>query len=143
MACYLRISNENQIKELNEKMNNILAQYNDDFKVKNFLDLPLKEQKFIIDNIKLDKDIVKDGALLENVFSLFININCKVPIFIFEKSGDSKSLSMQLIINSMKGTASNNPFFKKLPKIIVHYYQCSLSSKSKEIKMIFNKFWIG
>ena len=139
MACYLRISNEDQRKELNQKMNNILAQYNDDFKVKNFLDLPLKEQKFIIDNIKLDKDIVKDGALLENVFSLFININCKVPIFIFEKSGDSKSLSMQLIIKSMKGTASNNPFFKKLPKIIVHYYQCSLSSKSKEIKMIFDK----
>jgi ABC-type polysaccharide/polyol phosphate transport system ATPase subunit len=107
--------------------------------LKDFLDLPLKEEKFIINNITLDKGIAKNRALLENIFSLFVAINSKVPIFIVGKPGCSKSLSMQLITKSMQGTASEKPFFKKLPKNIIHSYQGSLASTSKGVENIFNK----
>ena len=139
MCYYLRITNKEQRKELNEKMNKIFNQFNDYFKTKDFLDLPIKEEKFIVNNIKLDKGIAKNRALLENVFSLFVAINSKVPIFIVGKPGCSKSLSMQLITKSMQGSASDKPFFRALPKTIIHSYQGSLSSTSKGVENVFNK----
>ena len=51
----------------------------------------------------------------------------------------SKSLSVQLLIKSMQGGLSNNPFFRKFPKIMVYSYQGSLSSTSKGVENIFNK----
>ena len=104
-----------------------------------FLELPLKEERFIVDNIQLDKGIAKNRALLENIFSLFVAINNKVPIFIVGKPGCSKSLSVQLIIKSMQGTASEYDFFKNLPKIMVHSYQGSMASTSKGVENVFNK----
>ena len=134
---YLRITNKEQRKELVEKLNKIL--FNFKLKVKDFLDLPLKEEKFIVNNIKLDKGIATNRALLENIFSLFVAINSKVPIFIVGKPGCSKSLSMQLITKSMQGTASEMPFFKKLPRIIIQSYQGSLASTSKGVENVFKK----
>ena len=59
-----------------------MAKYEQKTKLKNFLDLPLREEIFVVNNIKLDKGIAKNRALLENIFSLFVAINSKVPIFI-------------------------------------------------------------
>ena len=139
VCYYLRITIKEQRKELEIKLNNILKEFGDKFILKDFLDLPLKEEKFIINNITLDKGIAKNRALLENIFSLFVAINSKVPIFIVGKPGCSKSLSMQLITKSMQGTASEKPFFKKLPKNIIHSYQGSLASTSKGVENVFNK----
>ena len=139
MCYYLRITSKEQRKELEQKLNNILAKYEKKTKLKNFLELPLKEEKFIVNNIKLDKGIAKNRALLENIFSLFVAINSKVPIFIVGKPGCSKSLSMQLISKSMQGSASEKPFFKLLPKNIIHSYQGSLSSTSKGVENVFAK----
>ena len=136
ICYYLRITIKEHRKELNQKMNDILNKNGINF---DFLDLPLKEEKFIVNNIKLDKGIAKNRALLENIFSLFVAINTKVPIFIVGKPGCSKSLSMQLIAKSMQGTASEKPFFRKIPKSIIHPYQGSLSSTSKGVKNIFDK----
>jgi len=119
-------------------MNSILKKYNC-FKLNSFLDLPLQEEKFIVKNIKLDKGIAENRALLENIFSLFAAINSKIPIFIVGKPGCSKSLSVQLITKSMQGNVSDNPFFKLLPKPIIHSYQGSLSSTSKGIQNVFIK----
>ena len=139
MCYYLRITDKEQRKELNKKMNDIFNQFNDNFKSKDFLDLPIKEEKFIVNNIKLDKGIAKNRALLENIFSLYVAINSKVPIFIVGKPGCSKSLSVQLITKSMQGSASDKPFFKTLPKTIIHSYQGSLSSTSKGVENVFIK----
>ena len=139
VCYYLRITSKEQRKEFEQKMNKILAKYAKKTKLNDFLDLPLREEKFIVDNIKLDKGIAKNRALLENIFSLFVAINSKVPIFIVGKPGCSKSLSMQLITKSMQGTASERPFFKLLPKNIIHSYQGSLSSTSKGVENVFFK----
>ena len=138
ICYYLRITNKEQRKELEGKMNSILKKY-DCFKLNSFLDLPLQEEKFIVKNIKLDKGIAENRALLENIFSLFAAINSKIPIFIVGKPGCSKSLSVQLITKSMQGNVSDNPFFKLLPKPIIHSYQGSLSSTSKGIQNVFIK----
>ena len=145
VCYYLRITDKEKRNGLSLKMNKFLKEFNNKFvkefnpSFKDFLELPLKEERFIVDNIKLDKGIAKNRALLENIFSLFVAINNKVPIFIVGKPGCSKSLSVQLIIKSMQGTASEHDFFKNLPKIMVHSYQGSIASTSKGVENVFNK----
>ena len=104
-----------------------------------FLIVPEREENFIADNVELEKGIAKNRALLENLFSLFIAINTKIPIFILGKPGCSKSLSVQLINNAMKGSSSTNSFFKRYPKMYVSTYQGSLNSTSEGVKAIFEK----
>ena len=60
-------------------------------------------------------------------------------IFILGKPGCSKSLSVQLINNAMKGSSSTNSFFKRYPKMYVSTYQGSLNSTSEGVKAIFEK----
>ena len=120
---------------LYEKLNEIFMQESQ----KDFLLVPELEENFIADNVELEKGIAKNRALLENLFSLFVAINTKVPIFILGKPGCSKSLSVQLINNSMKGVSSSNLFFKKYPKMYVSTYQGSLNSTSEGVKAIFDK----
>ncbi len=145
VCYYLRITDKEKRNGLSLKMNKFQKEFNNKFfkefnpSFKDFLELPLKEERFIVDNIKLDKGIAKNRALLENIFSLFVAINNKVPIFIVGKPGCSKSLSVQLIIKSMQGTASEHDFFKNLPKIMVHSYQGSIASTSKGVENVFNK----
>ena len=139
VCYYLRITNKEQRNELNQRLNDILNKFEGNVKIKDFLDLPLKEEKFIVKNINLNKGIAQNRALLENIFSLFVAINSKVPIFIVGKPGCSKSLSFQLITRSMQGTASEKPFFKELPRTIIHAYQGSLASTSKGVENVFEK----
>ena len=139
VCYYLRITDKEKRDGLYKIMNQLFKDFNPSFKDKDFLDLPLREERFIVENIKLDKGIAKNRALLENIFSLFIAINNKVPIFIVGKPGCSKSLSFQLITKSMQGSASDNLFFKNLPKLMVHSYQGSMASTSKGVENIFYK----
>ena len=132
ICYYLRISNKNLRDKLEKELNEI-------FIFKDFLKLPKLEEKFIVDNIRIDKGIAKNKALLENVFSLFSGINTKIPIFIVGKPGCSKSLSVQLINKSMKGPSSNNDLFKNLPTLMMFSFQGSLSSTSEGVTAVFNK----
>ena len=141
VCYYLRITNKDSRIILNDKMNKIFKNFEPTNPKlnKDFLDLPLKEEKFIADNITMDEGIAKNRALLENIFSLFVAINNKVPIFIVGKPGCSKSLSFQLLNKSMQGVSSINSFFKYYPKLLINSYQGSLASKSKDVENIFNK----
>ena len=141
LGYYLRLTDfENMGKKglrdiLKEKLNKIFIK---ESKI-DFLKVPKLEENFIADNVELEKGIAKNRALLENLFSLFVAINAKVPIFIIGKPGCSKSLSVQLINNAMKGPLSNNSFFRKYPKMYVSTYQGALNSTSEGVKAIFDK----
>ena len=140
ICYYLRLSNYEQRKELEKRINCILDKFKKNYiDLEDFLNLPIKEEKFIISNIKLDKGIAINRILLENIFALFVAINNKIPIFIIGKSDCSKSLCLKLIIQAMKGSESNNAFFKKYPKIIIHSHKDSFVNKTKYIKNIFKK----
>ena len=135
MCYYLRIKKKEDRKEFAEKMNEIFRK---NFNI-NFLDIPKREEEYIINNIKLPEGIAKNEALLNNLFVLFICITAKIPLFIVGKPGCSKSLSVQLLFKSMKGEDSESAIFKNLPKLYYNSYQGSLASTSQGILKIFQK----
>ncbi len=137
VCYYLRITDNKTRNELENELNKILNKF--DKSLKEFTYVPKKEELYIVNNIELGKGIAKNRALLDNIFSLFIAINNKVPIFIVGKPGCSKSLSTQLINKSMKGSSSRNNFFKGYPRIILNSYQGSMGSTSKGVKKVFKK----
>ena len=135
MCYYLRIRKKEDRKEFVRGMNEIFKK---NFEI-NFLDIPEREEEYIINNIQLPDGIAKNEALLNNVFVLFVCITAKVPLFIVGKPGCSKSLSVQLLFKSMKGEDSESAIFKNLPKLYINTYQGSLSSTSQGILKIFEK----
>ena len=137
VCYYLRITDTKVREELKIKLNEIINKFDERFKDIDFLNIPEKEELYVVDNIKLEKGIAKNRALKDNIFSLFVAINNKVPIFIVGKPGCSKSLSVQLINKAMKGNSSNSPLFKKLPKIILNSYQGSMGSTSEGVLKVF------
>ena len=139
VCYYLRISDMKERKKLNDLMNQVLRKFYPSFEKKDFLDIPLKEELYIANNIELGNDIAKNRALIDNLFSLFVAINNKVPLFIVGKPGCSKSLSVQLMYKAMQGKSSNNPLFKQFPKIILNSYQGSMISTIQGIQKVFIK----
>ena len=131
ICYYLRLTEKEFRNTFANKMNFIFE--------KDFIEMPKREQNYIINNIEMKEGIAKNRALLENIFALFVCVNTKVPLFIVGKPGCSKSLSVQLLFKSMKGETSNNILFKSLPKLIINSYQGSLGSTSKGVLMIFKK----
>ena len=138
VSYYLRLIDIKTRNELKEELNKIFQNLDNKYKNEDFLDIPKKEELYVLNNIELEKGIAKNRALLDNVFSLFVSINNKVPIFIVGKPGCSKSLSVQLINKAMKGSSSKTPLFKSLPKIILNSYQGSMGSTSEGVKKVFD-----
>ena len=130
--CYhIRISNNKLRAELG---NLIKREINE-----KYYDIIEDEQKFIIQQIKIPPGIAKNHSLLENVFSIFVCVVNKIPLIICGKPGTSKSLSFQLLYDSMKGDRSENDFFKNYPELLVFSYQGSKTSTSEGVKNVFNK----
>ena len=131
VCYYLRIIDHKKREELEKKLDVILK-----FP---FLDYPHKLENEIANNMNLNKGIAKNRALLDNIFTLFVCLNVKIPIFICGKAGCSKTLSFSLLYQSMKGEYSDSELFKKYPKLYVNSYQGSLTSNSLEIQTIFKR----
>ena len=126
--CYfIRIRNKKEREEFNQK---IIEEINFQKFINSF-------QKQIIKYFNIEKGIGKTLILLENLFTLFVCINIKIPIIICGKPGYSKSLSMKIIENSMKGENSDNEFFKKFPSIKKTTYQGSITSTSNGLLKAF------
>ena len=129
---YIRLSNNESRKELKFKIETIL-------KEKDYFNIIQKEKEFIASKIKIPPGIAKNSTLLENIFSLFVCIINKIPLIICGKPGTSKSLSFQLLYDSMKGSRSENEFFQNYPELLVFSYQGSKTSTSEGIQKVFNK----
>jgi len=130
LCYYIRIFN----KLLRNEFCNLMKE---SFENYDFEEFPKEIQKIIANEVELDKGIAKNRALLENLFSIFVCLNTKIPLFIIGKPGCSKSLSSQLIFKSMNG--KDNKFFKYFPKVYTKSYQGSLTSNSKGVLSIFKK----
>ena len=130
ICYYLRINSKKHRAKLEDTMENYLS---------NFLSLPQREQQFLANRINPPEGIAKNRALLENIFTLFFCINCKIPVFICGKPGCSKSLSVQLLYKAMRGDSSDDDFFKTMPRLFMNSYQGSLTSTSKGVLNIFKK----
>ena len=138
LCYYLRITEKEKREQFVKEIDLIFI--NEEMKQKrDFLDIPKREEQFLVNNINLGKGIAKNRALLENIFSLFAALNSKVPIFIVGKPGCSKSLSFQLINKSMQAGGSDSTFFRKYPKLLVNPFQGSMASTSKGVEKVFDK----
>ena len=104
---------------------------------KNFENILINEEKFILEQVKLDSGIAKNRPLRENLFLLFVSINLNIPIFIIGKPGCSKTLSVNLIDNSMNGKLSKNKFFSKYPSILKTWFQGSEKTTSEDVENLF------
>ena len=123
--------NEELKKELNNRQE-IIDQ--------NFSDFIQIEQDYIINQIKdLDKGIGKNSLLKENIFLLFISVMTNIPLIIIGKPGSGKSLSAQIIKNSMKGKYSSNKYFNNYKRIIQTYFQGSESTIPVDVENLFEK----
>ena len=133
LCYYIRIFNKTIRKGFCELMK---ESFGNDFDFEYF---PKKIQNIIADSVELEKGIARNRALLENLFSIFVCLNTKIPLFIVGKPGSSKSLSFQLIFKSMRGKDSYNNFFQNFPKVYIKSYQGSLISNSKGVLKIFQR----
>ena len=107
--------------------------------INNFSDFLKVEQNYLIDQIELDKGIGKNDLLKENLFLLFFSVLTSIPLIIIGKPGTDKSLSTQLIYNSMRGKYSKNKFFKQFPQIIQIYFKGSENTQPEDIEVLFKK----
>jgi len=85
------------------------------------------------------KGIALNRTLRENLFSCFTCIDNNVPIIIVGKPGTGKSLSFQILYNSMKGEYSESKFFKDKGKLYRYYYQGSETSTAEGIEQVFEE----
>ena len=89
--------------------------------------------------IEKDRGIALNPALRENLFTCFICIDNSVPLIIVGKPGTGKSLSFQILYNTLKGEYSDSIRFKEKGKLYRYYYQGSGTSTSEGIKEVFEK----
>ena len=66
VCYYLRITNIKERNELRDLMNTVLRKFHPSFENKDFLDIPLREELYIANNIELESGIAKNRALLDN-----------------------------------------------------------------------------
>ena len=105
-----------------------------------FEEISERESKFIIDKIlEGKKGYAKNRALRENLFCEFICLLNKEPLIICGKPGSSKSLSVRLLLDAMRGELSSNDFFKEYNEVIPSFYQCSITSTSESVEQVFNR----
>ena len=63
-------------------------------------------------NFNLWHNIAHNGALLENVFVMFVCILNRIPVFVVGKPGNSKSLAIQLLDSSLRSDSSQDPLLR-------------------------------
>ena len=106
----------------------------------NFEEVSERETNYIVDKIiGKRKGYAKNRGLKQNLFCEFICLENKEPLIICGQPGASKTLSINLILEAMKGNISSDPFFQKCKEVIPSFYQCSLTSTSEGIQKVFDR----
>ena len=131
LCYYLRISNPLYRQDFSKKIGYELEN--------NFLEVPLREEKYITEQFILDNDkgIVLNQMLRENLLTLFICINNREPLIIIGKPGSGKTLSVNCVANSMKGEFSDSEFLQRRNGLLIYRYQGTKNTSSKSITRAF------
>ena len=133
LCYYLRLNDKKYREELANKL--------DPFFKEKFLYFPEKEVEKLTElmSVEKGKGIALNRALKENLFTCYTCIVNTVPLIIVGKPGTGKSLSFQILYNTLKGDYSEKEFFRKNGKLYRYYYQGSETSTAKGIKKVFKK----
>ena len=138
ICYYLRLNEKSDRRELTEKLNIFYSN-------SSFLSIPENEITKIAKEMTIEKNkgIALNRTLKENLFTCFTCIINKVPLIIIGKPGTGKSLSFQILFNTMKGEYSDSNIFKDKGKLYRYYYQGSETSTAEGIKQVFKKALIS
>ena len=131
ICFYIRLMKEDEKQNFEEGITKIL-------KIP-FTEYPILLQNELIDNIKIEKGIAANKTLKLNLFITFIGIITRIAVFLVGPPGCSKTLSINLLKNFMKGINSNSKFWKQYPQLFVTSFQGSLTATSSAIKKTFIK----
>ena len=134
ICYYLRTPDKKSREELCSLLNE--KKY---FSEGDFLKIPQMEENYLLDNFEVPIGIAKNKNLKENIFLIFFCIINRIPLIICGKPGKSKTLSFEIVQESMKGLSSKSSFCRKYPPLIPFKIQGSLNTTSEEILNVFNK----
>ncbi|RIB19825.1 hypothetical protein C2G38_2141452 [Gigaspora rosea] len=118
-----RIFNHNRINIDEKAFNKVIRQEQDDY----------------INRMTCPPNTAKNEALLENVLVMIVCILTNIPVFIIGAPGSSKSLAIRLVSQNLRGSDSNDEYFRKLPQVYLIPHQGSSSSTSDGILKVFQK----
>ncbi|CAG8527907.1 30424_t:CDS:10, partial [Racocetra persica] len=106
---------------------------------KEFMKIIRDEQEDYINRMVCLPNTAKNEALLENVLVMTVCILTRIPVFIIGAPGSSKSLAIRLVGQNLRGSDSNDEYFRKLPQVYLIPHQGSSSSTSEGILKVFQK----
>ena len=130
LCYYLRLNDKECRNELAYELKTIF---------KDFLRVPENEMNLITGDMTIGEEIALNRALKENLYTCYLCIDNSVPLIIIGKPGTGKSLSFQILYNSLKGEYSEALRFQDKGKLYRYYYQGSSTSTSEGIKKVFEK----
>ena len=90
-------------------------------------------------NFRIPKGVALTRALCENIFTLVACVISTVPLGIIGTPGSSKTLSVYIVRDNLRGNQAHTKFCRNLPPIDVIAHQCSEYSTSEEIRKTFQK----
>ncbi|UZO24837.1 uncharacterized protein OCT59_017131 [Rhizophagus irregularis] len=138
--CYhSRLYEQDLRKQYCYEMEQILRNHEIYIEENMFSKIIREEQEDYINRIQCLPNTAHNEALLENVLVMIVCILTKIPLFLIGASGSSKSLAIRLINSNLRGSDSNDKYFRTLPQIYLIPYQCTSSSTSDGIMKVFDK----
>ncbi|CAG8842712.1 4540_t:CDS:2, partial [Gigaspora margarita] len=138
--CYQsRIYDQESRNEYRKEMLKIFQRYKTGIKESDFIKVIRDEQEDWVRRMQLPPNTAMNEALLENVLAMIVCILTKIPVFIVGAPGSSKSLAIKLVGQNLRGSDSNDRYFRKLPQAYLISYQGSSSSTSDGIIKVFEK----
>ncbi|WAR05640.1 R213A-like protein [Mya arenaria] len=96
-------------------------------------------QNAIVSKMEFPEGTAINSVLRDNIFVLLVCIINKIPVMLVGKPGSSKSLSIQIIQNNLRGLDSKQSLFRKYPCLICVPYQGSETATSDGIEEVFEK----
>eukprot|EP01063_Lacrimia_lanifica_P019635 TRINITY_DN2709_c0_g1_i1.p1 TRINITY_DN2709_c0_g1~~TRINITY_DN2709_c0_g1_i1.p1 ORF type:complete len:3358 (+),score=963.91 TRINITY_DN2709_c0_g1_i1:646-10074(+) len=88
--------------------------------------------------LEVESGIAMNQALRENLYVTMICIFNRMPTFVVGKPGTSKTLTLQVLANNLKGEQSTSPFWQRFPALYMFPYQCSPLSTAAGIRHQFD-----
>ncbi|KAJ5067535.1 hypothetical protein M0811_12887 [Anaeramoeba ignava] len=125
-------NNKNKNKEIEMKNENDILKFIEEIEEKLIKELDI--------NVK-EWNVAINQALKENIFLIFFCCYTQIPLFLIGKPGSSKSISINILMQTLKPPKNSNPILKELnlPALKPFYIQCSPITKASEINNIFKK----
>ncbi|PKY50617.1 hypothetical protein RhiirA4_530802 [Rhizophagus irregularis] len=138
--CYhSRLYDQDLRKQYRHEMEQVLQNYKAYIGENMFARIIREEQEDYINRMQCPPNTAHNEALLENVLVMIVCILTKIPLFLIGASGSSKSLAIRLISSNLRGSDSDDKYFKTLPQIYLISHQSSSSSTPGGVIKVFDK----